>query len=75
MSDLLYRNSQAWRSLVAATKASPIFFLGVSTLTLGGCYVAAEWVMQSTNPNFREEGYRRHEEELKKQPMDVQVKL
>ena len=74
MSDLLYRNSATWRTIVGATKASPIAFVGFSALVIGGCYIAADYVMNATNPNFKEEGYRRQEEELRKQPLDVQVR-
>lgn len=74
MSDLLYRNSYIWRTVVAAGKASPLFFVSFSALTLGGCYLGAQWVMHSTNPNFQEEGYKRQEEQLKKQPLDIQVR-
>jgi hypothetical protein len=74
MSDLLYRNSYTWRTVVAATKASPLFFMGFSALTLGACYIAAQGVMNSTNPNFKEEGYKRQEDELKKQPLDIQAR-
>jgi hypothetical protein len=74
MSDLLYRNSYTWRTIVAAGKASPLFFVSFSALTLGGCYLGAQWVMNSTNPNFQEEGYKRQEEQLKKQPLDIQVR-
>jgi hypothetical protein len=69
----IYINSPSYRRFVEASKQKKWLLWG-TTLALGGLgTLAANMVMNTTNPKMAEEGYKNKDEELAKLPMNVQV--
>ncbi|WIA32137.1 hypothetical protein OEZ86_002987 [Tetradesmus obliquus] len=69
----IYINSPGYRRFVEATKSKRWLLWG-TTLALGGLgTLAANVVMNTTNPNMAEEGYKSKDAELAKLPMHAQV--
>lgn len=69
----IYINSPGYRRFVEATKQHKWLLWG-TTLVLGGAAaVVSNVVMNTTNPNMAEEGYKSKENELSKLPMHAQV--
>jgi hypothetical protein len=71
----IYINSPGYRRFVEASKQKKWLLWG-TTLALGGLgTLAANMVMNTTNPKMAEEGYKNKDEELAKLPMNAQVRL
>jgi hypothetical protein len=69
----IYINSPGYRRFVEASKQKKWLLWG-TTLALGGLgTLAANMVMNTTNPKMAEEGYKNKDEELAKLPMNAQV--